>query len=262
MKGIGMRTATFILGLLVALIVAAPASASASVLDGWWPFYEGSGTTAHDLSGNRDDGTLSGNVQWTSGYFGLALSFDGVTGRVDVPNNSVLEPTAQVTASAYVKANGSPGDFKYILAKGASTCTAASYALYTGPNGGLMFYISQDGGTTFTRSADAGAGIWDGNWHLVVGTYDGSAVHLYVDGKEITPATPQSGPIGYGLPNGNDLFVGHYDGCSGLDFAGSVDEPTVWSKAWSPLQVSTTYNTLSALHGWTSRLPSFPGPAN
>ncbi len=257
-----MKRAVLILGSLLAFLVAAPASAIASPLDGWWPFYEGSGTVAHDASGNHNNGTLSGNVQWTSGYFGSGLSFDGSTGRVNVPDNASLEPTSQVTVAAYVKSTGSPGDFKYILAKGASACTAASYGLYTGPNGGLVFYVSQNGGSSFTRSSDAGTGVWDGNWHFVVGTYDGAAVHLYVDGKQISSGTVVSGAIGYGLPNGNDLFVGHYDGCSGLDFAGTIDEPSVWSQAWSPAQVSATYSILHALHGWISRLPSFPGPSS
>jgi hypothetical protein len=242
---------------ILALVVAAPASASTG-LGGWWPFYEGSGTAAHDLSGNGDNGSISGGAQWVSGYFGPGLQFDGSTGRVDVPNSSALEPANAVTVAAYVKSTRSPGDFKYILAKGAMQCLAASYALYTGPDGGLVFYVSQSLGSTYVLSSDPGPKIWDGKWHFVVGTYDSSAVHLYVDGAEVGPSQPFSGPIGYGMLDGNDLFIGHYDGCSGFDFSGAVDEPTVWSKAWSPSQVELSYRILTGLHGLISRLPSFP----
>ena len=241
-----------------ALAVSAPAYAS-SPLSGWWPLYEGSGTTAHDGSGNHDNGTLSGNVNWTSGYFGSALSFDGSTGRVDVPDSSALEPQNAVSVGAYVKAAGTPGAFKYIVAKGANACIASSYALYTGTNSGLQFYVAQNGGMTYMLSPDAGSGIWDGNWHFVVGTYDGHNVRLYVDGKQVGNGTPATGSIPYGLPTGNnDLFLGHYDGCDGSDFEGSIDEPTVWSQALSASQISGGYALLSALHGWVSRLPSFP----
>lgn len=253
-----MKKSALILATMLALVVAAPASASVG-LGGWWPFYEGSGTVAHDSSGNHNNGALSGAANWGGGYFGSGLTFDGSTARVDVPDGSSLEPSSAVTVTAYVKAAASPGAFKYIVAKGASACNAASYALYSGPGGGLMFYVSQNGGLSYTRSPDAGPGVWDGNWHFIVGTYDGSAVRLFVDGIQVGSGTPLTGSIGYGLPSGNDLFVGHYDGCSDLDFSGSVDEPTVWSRALSPLEVRSAHNILVALHGFMSRLPAFPG---
>ena len=61
-----------------------------------------------------------------------------------------------------------------------TSCAAASYGLYTGPNGGLEFYVSSSRGTVYVRSPDAGAGVWDGGWHMVVGTYDGNTVRLFV----------------------------------------------------------------------------------
>ena len=252
-----MRKAVFILVTAAVLAVAAPASAS-SGLSGWWPFYEGSGATAHDLSGNHNDGTING-AQWTTGYFGSALSFNGNGQNVDVRDSPGLEPSTAVSVTAYVKSLGSPGDFKYIVAKGGFGCSTGAYGLYSGPSGGLMFYVDHSDGVTFTRSPDAGTGVWDGNWHFVVGTYDGSTVHLYVDGTEVGTGTPNSGAITYGGPTSNDLFIGHYEGCpENLDFVGSIDEPTVWSRALTATQIRFGYQALAALHGWVTRLPSFP----
>lgn len=248
-----------VLGLGVALLLAIPATASASTsLDGWWPLYEGSGTTAHDVSGNGNTGTISGAAKWVSGYFGPALSFDGSTARVDVPDSPSLEPSNAVTVAAWVKSNGSPGVYKHVIAKGAGSCNAASYALYSGADGGISFYVSQNYGLSWVASPDPGTAIWNGNWHFVVGTYDGSNVRLYVDGTQVGSGSPLTGPIGYGLPDGNDLFIGHYDGCPAHDFAGTIDEPTVWSTALTPTQISYAYKVMVALHGWVSRLPAFP----
>ncbi len=45
--------------------------------------------------------------------------------------------------------------------------------------------MSSNGGLSYNISPDAGTNIWDGNWHSVVGTFNGSEVDLYVDGKEV-----------------------------------------------------------------------------
>jgi hypothetical protein len=253
-----MKKAVSILVSVAALAIAAPASASIGP-SGWWPFYENTSTTAHDLSGNHNDGTLSGGAQWTTGYFGPGLAFNGSGSNVDVRNTPAFEPSNAITVTAYVKELGSPGDLKYIVAKGGFGCSTGAYGLYTGPHGGLAFYVDHPNGVDFTLSAEASSSrVWDGNWHFVVGTYDGSAVHLYVDGTEIGTGTPFSGPITYGGLTNSDLFIGHYEGCQGLDFTGSIDEPTVWTRAFSANEVKFSYLALATLHGIVSRLPYFP----
>jgi Concanavalin A-like lectin/glucanases superfamily len=253
-----MRKAVLVLSAIAALVCAAPASASIG-LSGWWPFYEGSGATAHDVSWNHDSGALFGSAQWVGGYFGSAIGFDGSTGGVRVPDSPALEPASSITVTAFVKASGSPGNYVYVLSKGGVGCQAASYGLYTGPNGGIQFYVSHNDGLAYTRSPDGGTGIWDGNWHFVVGTYDGSAVRLYVDGVQVGDGTLDSGSIGYNLTGDNNLYVGHYPTCGGEEFTGAIDEPTVWTKVLNPTEVSFTYKTLALLHHLVSRLPSFPG---
>jgi hypothetical protein len=136
---------------------------------------------------------------------------------------------------------------------------AASYGLYTGPNGGIMFYVSHDGGTSFTRSPDGGADIWDGKWHFVVGTYDGSAVRLYVDGTQVGNGTPDSARIGYDLAGANHLYIGQYPSCDNEEFVGAIDEPTVWNRTLTPFEVYASYRTLAALHHLAGRPASFPG---
>src|SRR6202011_4717079 len=110
-----------------------------------------------------------------------------------------LQP-AQVTVDAWVKASAT-GTYAYLLSKGANANAAASYALYTGSSGGLFFYIYN--GTATAISPDAGTAIWDNNWHHVAGTFDGTAVRLFVDGVQVGGGTPTSIAIGYNLPTGN-----------------------------------------------------------
>jgi Concanavalin A-like lectin/glucanases superfamily len=252
-----MRKAVTVLVSIGALIAAPAASANVG-LSGWWPFYENSGTVAHDASPYHDNGTVSGSARWVGGYFGSALGFDGSPAAVRVPNQPAFEPATHLTVTAFVKASTSPGNYDYIVSKGGSGCLTASYGLYTGPNGGIMFYVSHDT-TSFTRSPDGGAGVWDGNWHFLVGTYDGSAVRLYVDGTQVGNGTPDSAPIGYNLTDTNDLYIGQYPSCDNLEFTGAIDEPTVWNQTLTPLEVSASYKALVLLHHFVSRLAAFPG---
>jgi len=202
-----------------------------------WHFDEGTGTTVTDNSGNGHDGTLSGGVTWIAGQpgFGSALSFGG--GMVTVPSvttNSSLEPHNAVSVSAWVEASGNPGAYKYLLAKGA-TSNAASYALYTGASGGIQFYVASDA-THFVASPAADPGsVWDGKWHLVVGTWDGSTVRLYLDGNQVGGGTSFSGPINYNP--GTALYIGSYPLCVDPEFPGDIDEVGVWDEALSQSDV-------------------------
>jgi hypothetical protein len=231
----------------VFLLSAGPAAANVLPV-GAWNFNEGNGTVAHDtsLAPGQDNGTLQGGTSWTNGRFWGALSFDGNAAAVDVPDEATLEGS-QVTVSAWVNSATSPGNFKYIVAKGAQGCLAASYGLYTGSNGGLEFYVANNGGMSWTISPDAGTGVWDGNWHNVIGTFDGSTVRLYVDGKEVGSGTADASAIPYNLSSGKDLLVGNYGGCAGLGFSGKIDEVKVFNRALGAQEIHLTVASSIAL---------------
>jgi hypothetical protein len=247
-----MRAAKTALGLAAALLLMTAAPAGASILPvGIWSFDEGRGSVAHDSSGHRDEGQLENGAQWTQGRFQGGVTFPSSGAAANVPDSPALDP-ATVTVSAWVNSSTSPGAYKYIVAKGANACLASSYGLYTGANGGLQFYVSTDQGISWTLSPDAGQGVWNGQWHNIVGTYDGSTVRLFLDGRQVGSGTPDSAPIGYGLPSSNALQIGDYPGCSNLNFAGSIDEVKIFDRALGSLELGAGY----ALSRW---LPSsFP----
>jgi hypothetical protein len=245
-----VRKAKLIAGLVAILVLGVAASARADILPvGAWSFNEGWGTVAHNTIFRGPDGNLEGNPSWTQGRFQKALSFSSATSdEVVVPDSSGFEGR-NVTVSAWVQASSSPGQFRYIVAKGGNGCMTASYGLYTGPSGGLAFYAATSS-TTFVMSADAGTKVWDGNWHSVVGTYDGSAVHLYVDGREIGSGNADTTPIPYGLSTTNDLGIGDAPSCPSLGFNGKIDDVKVFNRALGPQEI---YGGYLASRG----LPSF-----
>lgn len=215
-----------------ALLTPAADAAPPRDLAGLWRLNEGSGQVAGDSSRSGNPGTLGSTTgvdgedpTWLPlpgprGLAPAALGFDGGD-YVRVANAPSLEPDG-VTVVARVRSTG-PGSFRYVLAKGALSCLTASYGLYTGQSGGLSFYVSD--GQDYTLSADAGPRVWDGQWHTVVGGFDGHSVRLFVDGTQVGTGVPTTAPIGYGLPDSADLFIGDYAGPCGspLGFVGDVD---------------------------------------
>ena len=209
---------------------------------GWWT---GDGGPTDVINGN--DGVGVGSVAYTeTGKVDAAFSILAPSGHIQVPNQTVLEPSA-VTVDAWVRATN-PGPYKYIAAKGADACNAASYGLYTGQNGGLSFYIWD--GTTYYNSPNANSAIWnDNNWHHVAGTYDGQYVRLYLDGAEVGAGTAIQTTIAYGLATSNDFVIGDYlnNAClsppNNYSFTdGDIDEVEVFSRALTPEEVREIYN--------------------
>ena len=237
-----LRIATLV-ALTTFAVLATPAHASHSDLVAQWSLDAGSGQVAGDSSGHGLDGRLGngsgedqGDPVWISGHIGSgALDFPGGPRSVVVPDSGLLEP-AHVTADAWVRRAGSPGAFAYVLSKGANACEAASYALYSGYEGGLTFYV-YDGSNYRLSSPDAGSSVWDGRWHYVAGTYDGSLAHLYVDGVEIGSGTPAP-PIGYGLPSSEAFYIGNYRGSCDRPFTGAIDNVRIWSRALSGAEIA------------------------
>jgi len=234
--GLRLGAATAITIGLVGVGAASPAAAASYDLAGLWLFNEGSGQRAGDLSLHANAGQLGStpgvddhDPSWVAlpRFLFLkrsALSFDG-NDFVAVPNAPALEPDG-VTVAARVRASGTPGAYRYVVAKGALACDAASYGLYTGRDGTLQFYVSDGAG--FTLSPAAAPRVWDGGWHTVVGSYDGTHVTLWVDGTKVG-STPAGVRIGYGLPQADGLYLGDYGGpCSDpVGFVGEVDAVAV-----------------------------------
>ncbi|MFZ2145915.1 MAG: LamG domain-containing protein, partial [Sedimentisphaerales bacterium] len=91
---------------LISFVLALWLTASTAVADlvAHYPFDEGSGNTAIDISGNGHDGTLNGDPQWTTGHLGSALDFDGIGDYVEITR--VVQD--DFTLMAWIKAD-TPG---------------------------------------------------------------------------------------------------------------------------------------------------------
>lgn len=263
--------ATAIAVLAGALFLAACATASADPLAAQWHLNEVVGATPEtagttpDSSGYGLDASAIATTIDPAGRFGSAFSFNGES-QVRVSGSPTLEP-AGVTVVAWVKRSDTPGPFRYIVAKGGRGCGLSSYALYTGADGGLQFYVSD--GASASLSPAAAPGVWDGAWHAVAGTFDGQTVRLYVDGLQVGDGTAASAPLRYGLDS-DALLIGQYPlqvQCAlNSHYTGDIDEVRVYDRALSVTEVTRLQTAAGSTPPVldpdpTAQPPANPGPS-
>jgi hypothetical protein len=213
------------------------AAAASSAVVGQWRFDEGGGQTAVDDGPFGLDGRLglSGGADASdpariAGSSGGALRFNGDT-FVRLPAAGELEPST-LTLEAVVRADASPGRFRYLISHGAQGCVAGSYGLYTGEKGGVAFYVF-DGEDFHVTAAAAPADVWNGGWHHVAGTFDGHALRLFVDGHPVGQPIAAPSTIAYALTS-QDHYFGTYQGTCALPLTGDIDLIRMWRGPLSP----------------------------
>ena len=240
------RAAMAVLVAFCAFAVAVgPARAADTGLVAQWHLDNVTGGATPDSSGNGLTGLEVNGALVPGGRFASALHTTNPNDGFTVLDSPLLEPQ-QVTVLAWVKKSAPFNVFRTIVSKGSDSCGLnESFALDTGPDGGLRFLAFQ-GGSSYAAvaSAVAPASIWNNEWHAVAGTFDGTTARLYVDGVQIGSASAPvpGGGIHYGLQE-NRLAVGRFPQGSpcdpnGFQFVGAIDEVRLYNRALTAAEVS------------------------
>src|SRR5439155_16701256 len=137
------------------------------------------------------------------------------------------------TITAWVKAPSSPGQDLVLVAKGADSCGEYSYALTTGPKGGLTFVVldSAGGGMITTQDIDPSL-VWDGSWHLLAAADHGSAMQVLVDDILLSTDSSWLNAPKFGLTDDAFTLGGPPSPCpSGHSFVGLLDDVRYYPSA-------------------------------
>ena len=221
-------------------------SAAAAPL-GQWRLDEGSGQTVVDdgpfgLDGRlgSSDGADAEDPAWIAGLSGGGLRFDG-NAFVRLPDAAELAP-ATLTVEAVVRGTASPGSFRYVVSRGGQGCFAGAYGLYTAAAGGMAFYAFDGAGYVVTATARP-SDVWDGKWHHVAGTYDGSQLAVYIDGRPVGTSAIGPARIDYASTTAS-AALGRYVGSCDLSYRGDLDFVRLQAGALSPGAVAATANAI------------------
>ncbi len=230
------RKLSYLVPYVLVLSVALTGTTKAELV-GWWRFDEGSGTVAHDTSGNDNDGTFNGDPQWVAGFIGGALEFDGVD---DYVTTGDLDLTESFTLTFWMRPSSIPSGWHSVVMK--------EYDY------GFEF----DGNSLLGRVGN-GAGGWGATvtttisepaiWYHVGLTWNGSDLEMFIDASSVGQNT------GIHVTNDNPLLFGSWNTSSEF-FNGTIDDVRIYDHVLSGIEI------LSVMQGQIWPYAWGPDPAD
>jgi hypothetical protein len=220
---------------VLSLFLMNSANAQDPNLVGWWRLDEGSGNFAYDSSGFENNATLEGNPEWVDGSIGGALRLYGTGDYVDCGNNEIFDTTDELTLSIWVNTNDAGnGEHNPYISKGDH-----SYVLKHFNGNNIEFFVYSGGWRTATFPVDES---FNGVWHHLAGTYNGTQVKLYIDG-ELRGTTNYTGAIEV---SSDDINLGRNSEDTDRLFDGIIDDARIYNRALSEVEVSKLANPTNA----------------
>jgi Concanavalin A-like lectin/glucanases superfamily/Immunoglobulin domain/Lectin C-type domain/Chitobiase/beta-hexosaminidase C-terminal domain len=194
----------------------------------WW---RAQGDATDQVSGNN--GTLSGNVTFSSGKVGQCFAFDGNGSMIQLGNPSNLQ-FQNFSLEAWLK-RGSTSQ--------ASFNGDGNGIIFGYYNGGYGLLMDPSGFVALTKVGHdlvkASRSITDLSFHHVVVTKSGSTVVFYIDGVAY-PAAAYDPGFTFTTP----LYIG--GAANNYSFFGSVDEFSVYNRPLGAAEVQALYNAASS----------------
>lgn len=204
------------------------------------------------------------NVQGSSFASTNSFEFDGSTDFISVGNNS-LGITSAITVSAWVKipttnTGGASPYIQMIVCEDNTSGGQRNWGL-SWRGTGYNYFSFQVWHTNLTNTSINSTGITpnDGQWHHLLGTFDGTTgtngMKFYIDGVLNSQKTATS--TGLNSYSSTETTMGAITGGTGRRFEGNIDEVAVWNSDQST-NASTIYNggvpndisSLSPLSWW------------
>ncbi len=201
-----------------------------------------------DVSASCTGAQCPGTGEAVRGQIGLAADFDGYDDLVTVPDSDRLDLT-KFTIGAWVFPT-STGLLDYsqeLVSKYDANGISSNYDLGITAN---TLFPRISGTCIAGRSAASSVPLILNHWNQVVGTYDGKALRIYVNGAESGSVSASATPCA----NTGPVAIGGWVGKIQHSFAGRMDEVVVYRTALTAQQVRDMF-TYQA--GWVEDRQSF-----
>ncbi|MEZ4729955.1 MAG: S8 family serine peptidase [Caldilineaceae bacterium] len=205
---------------------------------GHWRLNESGETSVADASGNKNIGTTVGAIRSPAGRINGAVILDGLNDVVTIPSSSSLNSvTNQVTLSTWIYRTIAKSGWQNIVTRQYGTSNKDQFALALN-NNAYAFVVN----TLNNGPKTLYGGVNKVNeWVHLAGVYDGSTMHLYVDGDLVATMPGVTGNV---RMEGKPLFFG--GGADGVDpnapswfMSGLIDDVRIYKRALNITEIKT-----------------------
>jgi hypothetical protein len=227
------------------------------------PFSEGSGVALYtmDYDASEASGYYDGtptNVDFgVGGQINYGARFNGSSSKIV----TTLNPNgfSQIAISCWINTSLSTGvGSGHIVSAndGTSWCFIS-----INKSTGIVTFGAGNSSSSIFSATHTGA-INDGNWHHVVGSYNGTNATLYIDSTGHTPVSATASlsvNIAFGIGYRNTVSP------SGTYYDGDIDQVRIFSKGLNQTEVDTLYNSgdgeTACVYTATANTADFPSGA-
>ena len=203
-------------------------------------------TLAGDSTGMSQLNLVQSDLQTVAPYSKYAMKLDDATlsDYINVPNNSTLQITGNLTLSSWVRIDGSYISNGHLIAK------ADSYVLksHQSTESNKPRFQVNDGSF---HNLEGLAALSLDTWHHIAGVREGNSLKLYVNGDLVASSTPTIGNLSV---NTNPVQFNAYTSAYSSDL--SLSNNAIWNVALNASEIREIYN-----EGLPSNLNTFSGTA-
>ena len=203
------RSLRFVLPIFMILSICSVSAQQSEFLVGHWSFDEGEGDVVEDKSGQGNDGTITGEVEWIEGQLNSAVEFTAGA-NVEIADSDVLRDMDGYTVAMWVMLNELAPAWNHLFEKD------GSYAMTVNTAGGDFRFTPNSSKVWFESKYKVDLG----EWYYIAMTSDGSTSTFYVDGQKVQEAEE---PVVF---NTNPINIGHV---APYTVNGAVDEVKFWA---------------------------------
>ena len=213
---------------------------------GFWQFQEQSGdvinhaTTANgfpDGLGSAADGVIDAGLKRDAvGKFRpYAYEWlDGSVLSVDVPDQTALDITGDITITMWIyPTEDYTSNGRVFMAKRDGT-TTTTYQLFWHSNNLMSYY----NGTTYNGTMNASGPMTLDAWNFIAITISSNTLTIYLNGYNLGTHT-----VGTRNTNSAPLTFGQSSLNNTEDYAGRMQDCTIWNRALSEAEITAMYNS-------------------
>ncbi len=213
---------------------------SPGTLDAYWKFDDSGLYEAMDSSGHGHHGRLHNQAKYVDGVRRTAISLDGAKDYIDFGHSSAFRLIGSMTVSAWIKSTSFPDDDAAIV----STYDGLGYQLdITGDRGPrtIGFKLADACGNLMARYG--ATSLVTGTWYYVTGVYNAEAqtLDVYLNG-ELDNGFLRGSVTETQRSSRMAVYVGRRGDHRGFEFAGSIDDVRIYSRALTQAAIAADMN--------------------